>query len=274
MERIIELGKIKIGGKNPFVLIAGPCVIEDEKNVFKTAATIKKITQRLKIPFIFKVSYDKANRTSVHSYRGPGLIPGLEILKEVKERFNLPVLSDIHNPFEAEIAAKVLDIIQIPAFLCRQTDLLVAAGETKKIVNIKKGQFLAPEDIAPAVKKVESTGNKKILLTERGVSFGYHNLVTDFRSIAIMQETGYPVCFDASHSVQQPGGLGNASGGCSQFIPLLSRCAIAAGANAIFIETHPNPKKALSDGPNMLDLDKLEKFLEMLQSLDRTMRKG
>ncbi|MBF0522649.1 MAG: 3-deoxy-8-phosphooctulonate synthase [Candidatus Omnitrophica bacterium] len=273
MEKVIKVGDIKIGGKNPFVLIAGPCVIEDKALVLKTASAIKKVTQRLNVPFIFKVSYDKANRTSVNSYRGPGLVKGLEIIREVKEKLGVPVLSDIHNIFEADIAAKVLDVIQIPAFLCRQTDLLVAAGETKKVVNIKKGQFLAPHDIAQAVKKVESTGNTKILLTERGVSFGYNNLVTDFRSIAIMQETGYPVVFDATHSVQQPGGLGTASGGCSQYIPLLSRCAIAAGSNGIFIETHPDPKNALSDGPNMLALNNLEKFLEQLKAIEEAIKK-
>ena len=226
--KTINLHGIKIGGPNQFALIAGPCVVEDRKMVLQTVASLKKITAKLKIPFIFKSSYDKANRTSINSFRGPGLHAGLAILREVKERFKVPILSDVHSVEEIREAAKVLDIIQIPAFLCRQTDLLIAAGETQKVVNVKKGQFMAPKDMIHAVKKIESTGNRKILLTERGVSFGYNNLVTDFRSLAIMREMGYPVVFDATHSIQQPGGLGHASGGDRQFIPLLSRCAVAA----------------------------------------------
>jgi 2-dehydro-3-deoxyphosphooctonate aldolase (KDO 8-P synthase) len=263
--RNISVGRFKIGSGQPLLLIAGPCVIEDKKTVFEIASQVKKITSLLKIPYVFKASYDKANRTSIESFRGPGLVKGLEILEEVKEKFDLPVLSDIHSSEEAREAAHVLDIMQIPAFLCRQTDLLVAAGKTKRVINIKKGQFLAPNDIQQAVKKVEHTGNKNILLTERGTSFGYNNLVTDFRAIKIMRDvSGYPVVFDATHSVQQPGGLGKVSGGKSEFIPLLARCGVAAGCDAVFLEVHTNPKRALSDGPNMLPINKLESLLKDL----------
>ena len=270
--RTINVGHVKIGGQRPFALIAGPCVIENKQTTLKIAEALKKITTRLKIPFIFKASYDKANRSSIKSFRGPGLHAGLAILQEVKDRLKIPVLSDVHSVEEVHEAAKVLDVIQIPAFLCRQTDLLIAAGETQKVINIKKGQFLAPHDIVHAVKKVESTGNKKILLTERGVSFGYNNLVTDFRSLSTMRQSGYPVVFDASHSVQQPGGLGHASGGERQFIPLLSRCAVAAGVDAIFMEVHPNPNKALSDGPNMWPLNQVEKLLSELKKIDHIIK--
>ena len=269
MGKLVSIGRIKIGGKMPFVLIAGPCVIENRELALKTAIAIKKIASKLKVPFIFKASYDKANRTSVNSFRGPGIRRGLEILQEIKNQVKVPILSDVHSIGEVDQAAEVLDILQIPAFLCRQTDLLIAAGKTKKVVNIKKGQFLAPTDIKQAIKKIEHTGNKKILLTERGTSFGYNNLVTDFRSLAIMGKTGYPVVFDATHSVQQPGGLGNVSGGNSEFVPLLSRCSVAAGCDAVFMEVHPNPKKALSDGPNMLALNKLEKLLVDLKAIDK-----
>lgn len=269
MGRSFNIGKIKIGGTMPFVLIAGPCVIESRESALHIALAIQKITSRVNVPFIFKASYDKANRTSVTSFRGPGLQRGLEVLQEIKERVGAPVLSDVHSVEEVGPAAAVLDVLQIPAFLCRQTDLLIAAGKTKRVVNIKKGQFLAPVDMTQAVKKVEHTGNKKILLTERGSTFGYNNLVTDFRSLAIMRETGYPVVFDATHSVQQPGGLGTASGGNSEYIPLLSRCAVAAGCDAVFMEVHPAPPKALSDGPNMLRLNKLENLLVDLKAIDR-----
>jgi len=272
MAKTINIGKIKIGGKAPFVLIAGPCVIEGRQSALRIAAAIKKITSRAKVPFIFKASYDKANRTSVNSFRGPGIRRGLGILQEIKERVGVPVLSDIHSVEEVEPAAKVLDVLQIPAFLCRQTDLLIAAGKTKRVVNIKKGQFLSPTDMKQAIKKVEHAGNKRILLTERGTSFGYNNLVTDFRSLAIMGQTGYPVVFDATHSVQQPGGLGTVSGGNSEYIPLLSRCGVAAGCDAVFMEVHPNPKKALSDGPNMLELRNLEKLLRDLVSIDKIVK--
>ena len=268
MEKIVKVGKIQISNTKPFVFISGPCVVENRQITLNTAKAIQTIAKRVGVPFIFKVSYDKANRMSISSFRGLGISKGLEIIKEVKESLGVPVLSDVHTIEEAIQAADVLDVIQIPAFLCRQTDLLLAAGETGKVINIKKGQFLAPWDTHEVIKKIESTGNKKILLTERGVSFGYNNLVSDFRSLAIMRETGYPVVFDASHSVQQPGGLGQASGGKSEYIPLLARCAVAAGCAAIFMETHHNPKQALSDGPNMLALDKLEAVLQKLKAID------
>ncbi len=268
MIKTVKIDRIRIGNDNHFVFIAGPCVIENKKIAIKIASGIKKISDRLRIPFIFKASYDKANRTSIQSFRGRGIREGLNILREVKEKLGVPILSDVHSLQEIDQAAKVLDILQIPAFLCRQTDLLLGAAKTGKVVNIKKGQFLAPWDIEQVIKKVESTGNRKILLTERGVSFGYNTLVSDFRSLAIMRKTGYPVVFDASHSVQQPGGLGKASGGQREFIPLLARAAIAAGCDGIFLEVHPNPDKALSDGPNMLALDQLEELLEDLKAID------
>ncbi len=273
MVKEIKLGQISFGADKPFVLIAGPCVIENKRIVLKIAERLVVMTSRLKIPFVFKASYDKANRTSVDSFRGPGREEGLAILSVVKQKFNVPILSDVHCVHELKDAAQVLDIIQIPAFLCRQTDLLVAAGKTGKIINVKKGQFLAPWDMKSVVKKIESAGNRKILLAERGASFGYNNLVTDFRSLAIMRELGYPVVFDASHSVQQPGGLGDSSGGKSEFIPLLARCAVAAGVDAIFTETHVDPSQALSDGPNMIALDKLEKLLKVLKEIDRVVKR-
>ncbi|MCA9409320.1 MAG: 3-deoxy-8-phosphooctulonate synthase [Candidatus Omnitrophica bacterium] len=269
---IVNLGSIQIGGGQPFILIAGPCVIESKAAVMETAQAINEITQRLEIPFVFKASYDKANRTSIESFRGPGLIQGLEILNEVKKKVGVPLLSDVHSVEEVKKAAKVLDILQIPAFLCRQTDLLVSAAKSKKVVNVKKGQFMAPWDMDHVIRKIECSGNKNILLTERGTSFGYNNLVSDFRSIAIMRNTGCPVIFDATHSVQQPGGLGTSSGGKSEFIPLLARCAVAAGCDGIFLEVHPNPKKALSDGPNSLALKNLEKVLKELKQIDRIVK--
>jgi len=272
MVKTIQVGKVKIGGKNPFILIAGPCVIENKSTVEHIAKSLKAITAKVGVPFIFKASYDKANRTSIKSFRGPGIINGLKILHEIKQKFNVPILSDVHSSQEIDIAKEVLDIIQIPAFLCRQTDLLVKAGESKKVVNVKKGQFLAPHNMNEVIKKIEATGNKKILLTERGSTFGYNNLVTDFRSMPIMRQLGYPVVMDASHCVQQPGGLGHASGGCSEFIPLLARCGIAAGCDALFIEVHPNPKKALSDGPNMLSLKQVESLLRDLKRIDKVVK--
>ena len=272
--KVIELNAIKFGGGHPFVLIAGPCVIEDRKSTIRMAADLVRITKRLKIPYVFKASYDKANRTSVDSFRGPGIEEGLDILLEVKERFGVPVLSDVHDVSEVDRAARVLDILQVPAFLCRQTDLLLAVGRTGKVVNVKKGQFLAPWDMKAVVKKIESTKNRRILLAERGVSFGYNNLVTDFRSFQIMRETGYPVVYDVSHSVQQPGGLGKTSGGKSEFIPLLARCGVAAGVDAIFMETHTNPKKAFSDGPNMLPIANLEPFLKDMVAIDRVVKRS
>jgi len=260
--------KVIFGGNKPLVLIAGPCVIESPSATLKIAEAIKKITAKLHVPFVFKASFDKANRTSINSFRGPGLYEGLKILSQVKSKLGIPILSDVHDVNQVQMAGAILDIIQIPAFLCRQTDLIVAAAKTGKAVNVKKGQFMAPWDINGIVKKMQEAGNHRLLLTERGVTFGYNNLVSDFRSLPIMRSWGYPVVFDASHSVQKPGGLGNASGGESQYIPLLSRCAVAAGVDAIFLETHPNPGRALSDGPNMLPLKNLEKLLKDLIAID------
>lgn len=270
---MVKLQNITFGGKNSFVLIAGPCVIESRESTMNIAKRLKAITTKLKIPFVFKASYDKANRTSFKSFRGPGIDEGLKILADIKKKLDVPVLSDVHSLEEVAQAAEVLDILQIPAFLCRQTDLVTAIAKTGKVVNVKKGQFLAPNDMRQIVGKVESTGNKNILLTERGTSFGYNNLVSDFRALEIMRQTGYPVIFDATHSVQQPGGMGHASGGNREFIPLLSRCAVAAGVHGIFMETHPDPDKALSDGPNMWPLAGMEKLLKELVAIDRVVKK-
>lgn len=259
--------------KEPFVLIAGPCALESREIALETASALKEITNKLKIPFVFKSSYDKANRSSHKSFRGPGLEKGLEILAEVKAELDIPVLSDVHSPEEAEIAGKVLDIIQIPAFLCRQTDLVLAVGETGRVVNVKKGQFLAPWDIDQVVEKIESTGNYKILLTERGASFGYNNLVSDFRSLVRMAETGYPVVFDVTHSVQLPGAAGDSSGGEKEYAPALARAATAVGVSSLFIETHPKPAEALSDSATMIPLDKMEALLKELKAFDN-LKKG
>ena len=273
MVKKIQIGNVEIGHNGSLVLIAGPCVIEGKTVVFEIADALKQITARLKIPLIFKASYDKANRTSISSFRGEGMKSGLRILKEIKTQFNLPVTSDVHCTEEIDEAAKILDVIQIPAFLCRQTNLLMKAAKTGKVVNVKKGQFLAPWDMKSVVQKLESTGNRQILLTERGVSFGYNNLVTDFRSLAIMREFGYPVILDASHSVQQPGGLGTSTGGNREFIPLLARCGAAAGCDGIFMEVHPSPDKARSDGPNMLPLKQLENLLVDLIAIDTVVKR-
>ena len=255
-------------------MIAGPCVIETSDGTLKIAEAIKKITSKLHVPFVFKASFDKANRTSIHSFRGPGLYEGLKVLSQVKSKLGIPILSDVHDVNQAEMAGEILDIIQIPAFLCRQTDLILAAAKTGKVVNVKKGQFMAPWDVSGIIKKMQEAGNHNLLLTERGVSFGYNNLVSDFRALPIMRALGYPVVFDATHSVQKPGGLGTYSGGESRYIPLLARCAVAAGVDAIFLETHPNPSKALSDGPNTLPLKNLENLLKDLIAIDRVMAKN
>ncbi len=272
MTREIIIQNFKIGGNNPFALIAGPCVIESEKSTLEAAERLKRITSDLGIPFIFKSSYDKANRSSMKSYRGPGLKEGLNILAGVKKELDLPLLSDVHRFEELGPAAEVLDVIQIPAFLSRQTDLLVEAAKTHRVVNIKKGQFLAPWDIKNAVEKASSTGNEKILITERGVSFGYNNLVVDMRSLPIIRGYGYPVVFDATHSVQLPGAGGSASSGDRQFIPHLTRAAVAAGIDALFMEVHACPAKALCDGPNMLSLDELPALLKQAQEIDRIVK--
>lgn len=268
----VKVSGIKIGEGNRLVLIAGPCVIESENLCLETGRKIKDITAKLGIPYIFKSSFDKANRLSLTSYRGPGIKKGLDILYRVKQKLKTPVLSDIHCSKEIDYAKDVLDIIQIPAFLCRQTDIVLAAANTGKAVNIKKGQFLAPWDILPIIKKIESTGNKKILITERGVSFGYNNLVTDFRSLKIIRDLGYPVIYDASHSVQLPGGQGSSSGGQRQFIAGLSRAAVAFGCDGLFLEVHPNPNAALCDGQNMLKLSDLEKLLKQLKKIELTVK--
>ena len=250
-----------------FKLIAGPCVIESEENVMLVAKKIKEITDELDIPFVFKSSFDKANRTSINSFRGPGLEEGLRILNKVKTELNLNVTTDIHEPYQAEEVAKVVDIIQIPAFLCRQTDLLVAAAKTGKTVNVKKAQFLAPWDMKNVVGKIEESGNRDIMLCERGTSFGYNNLVVDMTGLVEMKKFGYPVVFDATHSVQKPGGQGNCTGGNREYVEYLAKAAIAVGADAIFMEVHPDPDNALSDGPNMVKLDELEEILVKLKKV-------
>lgn len=268
---MITLNSIKIGGGNPFVLIAGPCVVENEKMILQTARQIKSVCTDLNIPVIFKSSYKKANRTSGKSFSGIGDVEALKILSKVKKDLDLPLLTDIHTEKEAALAAKFVDVLQIPAFLCRQSELLIGAGNTKKIINIKKGQFLAPEDIKFAAEKVKSTGNKKIMLTERGSSFGYHNLVVDMRSLVIMKELGYPVVMDATHSVQLPSS-GNKSGGQPKFILPLAKAAAAVGIDALFLEVHPNPKQALSDADNQLSLNQLKPLLVEVQKIDRVVK--
>ena len=271
MKKII-VGGVEIGGGAPLALIAGPCVIEDEALTMTIAADLQAITEKLGIPLIFKASYDKANRTSVDSYRGPGLTRGLEVLQKVRRTFSIPVLSDVHRFEEIAPAADVLDVLQVPAFLCRQTDFVIEIARHAKAVNIKKGQFLAPWDIVHILSKLEQAGNENILLTERGVSFGYNNLVVDFRSFPILRGTGYPVVFDATHSVQLPGAAGKASGGDRNMVPCLARAAVAAGIDALFFEVHPDPDRALCDGPNSLVLDSLPGLLAILMKIDATVR--
>jgi len=254
-------------------LIAGPCVIESRDHVLFMAAELKKITSACGVPFVFKASYDKANRTSLKSFRGPGLQEGLDILREVREKVGVPILSDIHEPSHAEAAGRILDILQIPAFLCRQTDLILAAARTGKIVNVKKGQFLAPWDMKNIVDKMSEEGAGRLLLTERGASFGYNNLVVDFRSFPVMQSFGVPVVFDVTHSLQLPGGQGQSSGGQPQYIPHLARAGVAAGVDGLFMEVHENPAKALSDGPNALNLALLPSLLEQLVRIRRCLSK-
>ncbi|SNY24359.1 2-dehydro-3-deoxyphosphooctonate aldolase (KDO 8-P synthase) [Orenia metallireducens] len=272
VKEVVLNDKVIFGNNRPFVLLAGPCAIEGEERVLRIAEKVKEITERLEIPYVFKSSYDKANRSSIESFRGPGLEKGLKILQKVKDKFDLPVISDIHTIGQAESAAEVLDIMQIPAFLSRQTDLVVAAGKTGRVINVKKGQFLAPWDIEQVVKKIESTGNEKILLTERGVSFGYNNLVVDMRSFPIMRDTGYPVVFDATHSVQLPGGAGDSSAGERKFVPYLTRAAVGAGVDALFMEVHDEPSKALCDGPNMVSLEDLEELLIKAKAIDEIVK--
>lgn len=272
MTKIVNVGGIKIGGNKDLVLIAGPCVIESESMCLAVASELKRLTQKLGLQFIFKASYDKANRMSLESFRGPGLAKGIKILKRVKKEIKVPVLSDVHCKEEIEKISDVLDVIQIPAFLCRQTDFLLSAGQTGKVINVKKGQFLAPWDIAPIIKKIESTGNRNILITERGSCFGYNNLVSDFRSLRIMREFGYPVIYDATHSVQLPGGKGSCSGGQREFIADLSRAAVAFGCDGLFLEAHPNPERALCDGPNSIKVSELRPLLIQIKKIQEALK--
>jgi 2-dehydro-3-deoxyphosphooctonate aldolase (KDO 8-P synthase) len=269
---MVEIKNVKIGSNLPFILIAGPCVVESEKLTYSVAEEIKKITLKLDIPFIFKSSYKKANRTSIKSFKGIGDAEAIKILSKVKEELNIPLLTDVHSVEEVSIVAGYADVLQIPAFLCRQTELLVAAGESGKAVNIKKGQFLAPEDMKHVIEKVESTGNKKILLTERGSTFGYNNLVVDMRSFVIMKEFGYPVVMDATHSVQLPGS-GGKTGGQPKFIKPLAKAAAAIGIDALFLEVHPDPANALSDAESQLPLSDLEKLLLEIRAIDALVKK-
>ncbi len=256
-----------LGDGAPLVLIAGPCVIEEEDKTFAIASYLKNLAKTLKIPFIFKASYDKANRTSVDGYRGPGLVKGLEILKRIKEELEVPVLSDVHRFEEINPAARILDVMQVPAFLCRQTDFVMEVARAARVINIKKGQFLAPWDVANIVEKVRNATNDNLMITERGTSFGYNNLVVDYRGLPVMRSLGYPVIFDATHSVQLPGGAGKASGGQRDMVSFLARAAVAVGVDGIFFEVHPDPDKALCDGPNSLHLDALEKLLPELLAI-------
>jgi 2-dehydro-3-deoxyphosphooctonate aldolase (KDO 8-P synthase) len=272
--KTLEIGRVRIGGEAPLALIAGPCVLEDEGTVMRTAGEVKKIADRLKMPFIFKASYRKDNRSSAKSYQGPGLDEGLRLLQEVKKRFDLPVLSDVHYPEEVGPAAEVLDIIQIPAYLCMQTELTLKVAKTGKVVNVKKGQFLAPEDVGHIVRKIEEAGNDRILLTERGSCFGYHNLVVDFKSLPVMRSLGYPVVFDVTNTIRKYGKpSSDPAGGSPEFIEPLARAGVAAGCDAIFIETHPDPCRAKCDAASMLPLSRLERLLECLVELDGVARK-
>ena len=263
---------VVVGGGGPLALIAGPCVIESEDHAWRMAERLKETAEREGFPFIFKASYDKANRSSIRSFRGPGLAEGLRILGRIREGLGVPVLSDVHRFEEIGPASAVLDVIQVPAFLCRQTDFLLEAARTGKTVNIKKGQFMAPWDIGNAVEKIVTTGNEKILLTERGASFGYNNLVADMRSLVVLRRTGYPVVFDATHSVQLPGGAGDRSAGDREFAAPLARAATAVGIDALFLEVHDDPDQALSDGPNMVRLDRLSSLLREVRAVDRALR--
>jgi len=268
MKHVI-VNKVSFGKARSLVFIGGPCVIENERSTLYHAEALVKISRSLKIPFVFKASYDKANRSSVHSYRGVGIEKGLAILARVKKEFNIPVVSDVHDVEEVSYAQEVLDIIQVPAFLSRQTDLVVAAARSGCVINVKKGQFSSPWEVSNIIKKVLSAGNNKLLITERGFSFGYNNLVSDFRSIPIVRSMGYPVVFDATHSVQMPGGLGNTSGGQREFVPVLAQCAVAADADAIFLEVHRNPNKAKCDGPNSLPLKDVRALLKRLIAIKK-----
>ncbi len=271
--KIVRVDKgISFGGKN-LVFVAGPCVIESRQMALDLAKRLSALARKLGVDYIFKASFDKANRTSVDSFRGPGIDKGLEILAEIRATFDVPVLTDIHEPWQAKVAAEVCDVLQIPAFLARQTDLLVAAGETGAVINVKKGQFMAPEDMAQVIRKIESTGNKRIVLCERGSSFGYRNLVADMRSLLLMRELGYPVMMDATHSVQRPGGLGTGSGGDGRFAPALARAAVATGVDGVFLETHLNPKVAKSDAANAIAFRSVENLWQTLVAINKLVKK-
>jgi len=270
--KTVKCGNLSISNSNPFTLIAGPCQLENEKHALDVATKLKEITQKINIGLIYKTSFDKANRTSLTGKRGVGLEKSLPIFDKIRSDLNIPVLTDIHTIEQCNIVSKHVDILQIPAFLCRQTDLLVAAARTGKIINVKKGQFLAPWDMVNVTKKIEDSGNKNILVTERGASFGYNTLVSDMRSLPIMAKNGYPVVFDATHSVQQPGGMGDKSGGQREFVEYLARAAIAVGVAAVFMETHPDPDNAPSDGPNMVPLSKMQNLLKQLVEIDKLIK--
>jgi len=270
--KTIKCQKLSISNSNLFTLIAGPCQLENEKHAIEVATELKKITQKLNIGLIYKTSFDKANRTSLAGKRGAGLEKSLPIFDKIRKDLDIPILTDIHTIEQCEIVSKHVDVLQIPAFLCRQTDLLIAAAKTGKVVNVKKGQFLAPWDMKNVIKKIEESGNKNILVTERGASFGYNTLVSDMRSLPIMAKNGYPVVFDATHSVQQPGGMGNKSGGQREFVEYLARAAIAVGVAAIFIETHPDPDNAPSDGPTMVPLNQMPSLLKKLAEIDKLIK--
>ena len=268
----VEIDKGVVLGDGRLVFIAGPCVIESRAMALDLAKRLSSLAKKLKVGYVFKASFDKANRTSVDSFRGPGIEKGLEILAEVRQTFGVPVLTDVHEPWQCKVAAEVCDVLQIPAFLARQTDLVVAAGETGAVVNVKKGQFMAPEDMAQVIRKIESTGNRRIALTERGSSFGYRNLVADMRSLLIMRELGYPVVMDATHSVQRPGGLGTGSGGDGKYAPALARAAVATGVDGVFMETHVNPKVAKSDAANAIKFSEVERLWKTLLKIHEVVR--
>ena len=275
MEQVeVKCGKLTISNNNPFTLIAGPCQLENENHAIDVAKKLKEITDKLSIGLIYKTSFDKANRTSLKGKRGAGLEKSLPVFDKIRKDLGIPVLTDIHNVEQCALVSKHVDVLQIPAFLCRQTDLLIAAAKTGKVINVKKGQFLAPWDMVNVTKKISDSGNKNILVTERGASFGYNTLVSDFRSIPIMSKNGYPIVFDATHSVQQPGGLGEISGGQREFVEDLARAAVAVGVAAVFMETHPDPDNAPSDGPNMIPLSKMENLLKQLLKIDQLIKNG
>jgi 2-dehydro-3-deoxyphosphooctonate aldolase (KDO 8-P synthase) len=270
----VRVGGYEIGAGKPLAVIAGPCVIESRDSALRHAGVLKEIADRVGVPLIYKSSYDKANRTSLQSYRGPGLEKGLKILADVKRQLGLPILTDVHEEDQVAAVKEVADVLQIPAFLCRQTDFVVAVARSQRVVNVKKGQFLSPWDMRNVVEKIVSTGNKQVMVTERGVSFGYNNLISDMRSLVVMRELGYPVVFDATHSLQLPGGLGKASGGQREFIAALARAAVAVGVDALFMEVHEDPDRALSDGPNSLPLKEVEGLLKLVKEIDQIVKES